>query len=141
MLLGLFVFFFSVVANAAEPAKPVFVKAACTGKLSSAVLQRFEEELRRSQRYQRISTVDDNGRMDVVLQVYLSCAEHDNLAAVAIVYGLAHCFESKHCRVAMDGNTLTAILCDSNGIENCGQLLFRSFDNYVSRYPTPLRLE
>ncbi len=134
-------FFSSFVANAAEPAKSVFVKATCTGKLSSAVLHRFEEELRRSQRYQLISTVDDNGRMDVVLQVHVSCAEHDNFVAVAIVYGLAKCFEPKHCRVTMDGNTLTAILCDSNGIENCGQLLFRSFDSYVSRYPMPLKLE
>ena len=142
LFLTLLLILSSLTASAAEPARPVFVKATCTGKLSSVVLQTFKEELRTSQKYQPISTVDDNGRMDVVLQVDMSCAEHDNVAAVAIVYGVAKCFGPKNCHVAMDGNSLTAVLCDSNGTGDCGRMIFRSFDSYVNRpNSTPLKLE
>jgi hypothetical protein len=132
----------SLIANAAVPPKSVFVKAACSGKLGSVVLNTFKEELRTSPKYQPISTLDDNGQMDVVIRVQMSCAEHETVTAVATVYGVAKCFGFRDCHVTMDGNSLTVILCDSNAIGDCGRVLFRSFDGYVSSLnTTPLKLE
>jgi len=141
-LLAILLVLSSLLAHAAEVPKSVFVRATCSGVLSSATLNAFKEALRTSQKYQTILTVDDGGRMDVIIQVDMSCAEHDNVAAIAIVYGLAKCFGPKNCHVTIDGGSLTATLCDSNGVGECGRLLFRSFDSYVSRpHSTPLKLE
>jgi hypothetical protein len=126
-----FLIFFFPKSIAAQQIKPVFVRADCNGQLSSAVLNTLKENLRASQKYQLISSVDDNGRMDVVLQVNVSCAERDNFAALGAVYGVAKCFGPRNCRVTMDGSSVTAILCDRNGIGECGRLFFQSFDNYV----------
>ena|SRR5579872_174446 len=118
---------------ASQSPKPVFIRSNCKTTLSSGLLQNFKQQLRDSRRYTVVSTVDDNGKMDVVLQVDVSCAEHGDLTAIASVYGIAKCFGAQNCHVTMDGDSLTAILCDSNGISNCGRLLFRSFDGYVAR--------
>src|ERR1700720_4606105 len=73
----------SQTAHASEGPRSVFVKAICNGKLSAAVLASFREGIRTSQKYQLIPTLDDNGRMDVVLEVEMSCTERNNAVAIA----------------------------------------------------------
>jgi hypothetical protein len=127
-------------ANATENARPVFVKALCNGKLSSAVLSSLREVIRSSNKYRIIATLDDSGRMDEVLEVEMSCTERDNVVAIATIYGMAKCFGAENCHASMDGSSLSVALCDSNATAACGQALFKAFDAYTS-HPNPAQLK
>jgi hypothetical protein len=141
LFLGLAVILASLTVAAQARPQSVFVKATCNGKLSSVMRSSFIEEIRASQKYQSIPDLGDNGRMDVVLHVQMSCTERDNVAAVATVYGAAKCFGPRNCHATMDGTSLSVTLCDPNALESCGRALFKAFDDYVSnKLTTPLRL-
>jgi hypothetical protein len=75
LLLALLFVLSPFIRSDAQGPKSVFVKATCDGTLSVAVVSTFKEEIRTSKRYQLISTLDDNRRMDVVIDVRMSCVE------------------------------------------------------------------
>jgi hypothetical protein len=115
-----------------EP-RPVFVKALCEGKLSSAVVSAFKQEISTSHRYRLIPSMDDNGRMDVVVSIQMSCTEREKIAAIATVYGKAKCFGPSNCHGAFDVPSLRVDLCDFDAAVDCGRMLFEAFENYLSR--------
>jgi hypothetical protein len=132
----------SFAANAAENPRHVSIKAVCLGKVSSAVLSSFKEEIRTSRKYQLVPNLSDNGRMDVVLTIDVKCAERDDVAAVATVYGKAKCFSPTNCHLAIDGSSMRSDLCDSKAAAECGRTLFRAFDDYVTNpLGPPLKLQ
>jgi hypothetical protein len=142
LLLALLFVLSPFIRSDAQGPKSVFVKATCDGTLSVAVVNTFKEEIRTSKRYQLISTLDDNRRMDVVIDVRMSCVEQDKFAAIAAVYGVAKCFGPKNCHVSTDGNSVSALLCSSNGAGDCGRILFKAFDTYASDPSNvPLKLQ
>ncbi len=132
--------FASLAANAVENPTPLFIRAACDGKISSVVLSSFKEEVRTSTRYQLVPTLDDNGRKDKVLTIYMSCAERSDVVAVATNYGWAHCYSSRDCRGTVDGNSIKSALCNVGAAAECGRGLFKAFDDYVSGPRPPLKL-
>jgi hypothetical protein len=127
----------SLIAKSNDSPKPVFVKATCQGKISSAVLVYFREGIRASQRYQLVPSLSDNGKMDVVLTVDISCTERSDMAAVALVYGKARCLSVKNCHLSIDGSSIRSYLCDSNAATECGSALFKAFDDYMSNPLSP----
>jgi hypothetical protein len=139
VLLMLFVLAPSV-SHAAEGPRSVFVKEVCGGRLSAIILSAFKGEVRNSQKYQLVPTLDDNGRMNVVLEIEMSCTDRDSVVAIATVYGAAKCFGPNNCHATIDGSSLSASLCDSNALAECGRALFKVFDGYMS-HPNPARLK
>ncbi len=127
-------------ANAAESPIPLFIRAACDGKLSSVVLFSLKEEIRTSTKYQLTPGLDDNGRMDKVLTIYMSCAERSDVVAVATNYGMAHCFSGTDCRGAVDAISIKSALCAADAAAECGRALFKAFDDYVRTPRPPLKL-
>jgi hypothetical protein len=127
----------SLAANGAKSPSPVFVKAACDGKISSAVISTLREEIGNSQKYRLVRTVADNGQMDVVLTIEVNCTERNKLAAIATIFGRAKCFGVKNCHLAIDGSSLRSDLCDSDGVTECVRTLFRAFDDNVSNPLAP----
>lgn len=127
----------AVAASGADGAKPVFVKAKCVDKVSSSALSSFREALGASERYRLVSSLDDAGRMDVVLSVQMSCTQRDNVVAVASVYGIAKCFGPRNCHVAFDVTSLRADFCDSSAAPECGRALFKAFDDYMNNPNRP----
>jgi hypothetical protein len=123
----------SLAANTAESPRPVFIHHACDDKISYAVISSLKEEIRTSQKYQLVPTLDDNGRMDVVLTIQMSCTERNDAAAVATVYGKGKCFGHNNCHGAFDVSSLRADFCDSNAAVECGRSLFKAFDDYTKR--------
>jgi hypothetical protein len=119
-------------ANAAENSRSVFISAACDGRISSAVLSSLRDGIRTSYKYRLVRTLDDEGRMGVVLTIDMNCTESKEIAAVAIAYGLARCVSSTDCRQSVDGNSIRSALCDSIAAEACGRALFKVFDNYMN---------
>jgi hypothetical protein len=137
LVLILFFALASLTANAADKPSSVFIKAMCDGKLSSAALSAFQEEIRSSQKYQLIPTLDDNGKMDVVAHVEMSCVEHHNsVVAVATVYGMAKCFGPNNCHSSLAGSTLSVALCDPNSVALCARAFFKDFDRYINSEDT-----
>jgi hypothetical protein len=115
----------------AENQKSVFIHAACDGKSSSAALASLRQVIRTSQKYQLVHTLDDDGRMGIVLSIYMSCAERNDVIAVATSYGLAKCYGEKNCHLSVDGHSIKSTLCDARSAAECGQMLFQSFDDYM----------
>jgi hypothetical protein len=123
----------SLAASAAEMPKDVFIHALCDGKASSDVLSSLRDSIRASQKYQVVSTLDDEGRMGVVLTVYMNCVDRNNLVSIATGYGLAKCYSGKNCHLSVDGSSIKATLCDASAAAECGRSLFTSFDEYVKK--------
>ena len=132
----------SFAASAAAEPRPVYIKADCDEKISSAVLSFFSEGIRNSQKYRLAPTLTDDGRMDVVATINMSCTERNYIASVAIAYGRAKCFSATNCHLSIDGSSIRSTLCDSNAAAECGRELFKAFDDYISRpNPAPQKLE
>ena len=127
----------SLAVSAAESPRPVFIRAACDGKVSSIVLSSLREEIRTSREYELASTLDDNGRMDEVHTIYMSCTERKAVAAVATNYGLARCLSGTNCHSIVDGSSIRSDLCDASAAEECGRALFKAFDDYISNPNAP----
>lgn len=126
------------VANAAETPRPVSIKATCDGKISSTVISTLREKIGNSQKYRLVHTLTDDGqKMDVVLTIDINCTERNKFVAIATVYGRAKCFGVHNCHLAIDGSTLRSDLCDSDGVAECGQTLFKAFDDFVNNPLAP----
>jgi hypothetical protein len=124
-------------ANAADNPKPVFIRAVCEGKISSSILVSLREKIRTSQKYRLISTLDDDGRMDTVMAVYMNCAERGDVAAVATTYGQGKCVSALNCRILVEGVSIRSALCEAQATVECGLALFNAFDAYVNRGNPP----
>ena len=133
--------FFTVATLAASasdvPKSSVFVKAACEGKLSSAVLATLKEEIGNSPKFHLVPNLTDEGRMGELLTIALACSERADVIAVATTYGKAKCFPGAYCHQAADGSSLKVSLCDSNAIAECGKALFKTFDDYAGHMNSP----
>jgi hypothetical protein len=130
-----------VVAYAADMQKPVFVKGTCLDPISSGVLTSLKDEIRKSQKYRWAQNQGDGDQMGVVLTINMNCTERRNVAAIATVFGAAKCFSDRNCHHAIDASSIRSDLCDANAASDCGQALFKAFDDYI-RNPirAPLKL-
>lgn len=134
--------FSSSLAYAETRQKPLFIMAKCDGKLSSVVLSALKDAAAASQEYQLISSLDDNGHLDQVQTIHLTCAENNEVTAVATQFGIAKCQSTTVCHSVVDGLSLNVALCNASLSIGCGRALFKAFDAYINRpSPTPLRLE
>ena len=124
-------------ANPAEKPKSVFIHATCDGsKVFSDTLSSLREGIHTSQKYQLVRTLNDEGRMAVVLTIYIDCAERNGIVAVATSYGLAKCYSDKNCHLSVDGNSIKSTLCDASNAAECGRTIFKAFDDYLN-HPNP----
>lgn len=128
LLLTVSVAFASLVAHASDQLKPVFVRTNCSLKSGSVVLSAFEEALQNSKKYELVSDLSDNGKMDVVISVQMICEEDKGNVAVASIYGLVKCIGPKNCHAFVDGSTLTALLSEPGVEKQSGVNLFKQFD-------------
>jgi TPR repeat protein len=125
--------------------RPVFIAfpkpATCDGKLASVLLSSFKEALSASQRHELIRDLSDNGKMDTVLIVQMSCEERNNSVSVTSTYGEAKCFGPKNCHAALDPRTGNVLSCDPNGEPICGKELFKEFEYVLATTGIDVRLE
>jgi hypothetical protein len=122
--------------------KPLFVMAKCDGKLSSTVLSALKDAATASQKYYLISTLDDNGRLDMVQTIHLTCTENKDVTAIASQFGVAKCQTKTVCHSGIDGLSLNVALCNANLSVDCGRALFKAFDDYVNNpLATPPKLQ
>lgn len=129
-------------AHAETRQTPLFIKAKCDGKLSSVVLSAFKDAAVASQKYELVASLDDNGRLDTVQAIYLSCVENKDVTAIATQFGITKCKSATVCHSVIDGLSLNAALCNANLSSDCGRALFRVFEAYMDRpNPTPLKVE
>jgi hypothetical protein len=125
--------------HAADITKPVFVRAHCDKKLSSMVVSSLKAAIIASGKYRLVSRLDDDGKLDLVHTIYMTCAENNDVTAVATQYGVAKCHSSKECGSISDGDSLNVSLCNANLSADCGRALFNEFDYYIG-LNRPLKL-
>jgi hypothetical protein len=131
-----------VLAYAEDQPKPVFIKATCDGKLASTLFSSFKEAIKSSKKYEVVPDLSDKGKMDVVLNIVMTCGERNNAVSIASVYGLSKCFGSKNCHAALNGSTLNVLMCDPNGETVCGRELFKELEYVLSTVGMPsIKLE
>ena len=118
------------VFRAAETREPVFIKTNCQGKISSAVLSELRAQIGRSQKYRVVERVEDEGRMDAVLALYMNCTERDDIIAIATVYGKARCLSANNCHLSIDASSISSDLCDPKAAAECGRELFKALYDY-----------
>src|ERR1700688_1424682 len=96
--------------------------------------------LRRS--IQLVASLDDNGHLDTVQTIYMTCAENNDVTAVATQFGIAKCRSTTVCHSVIDGISLNVALCNANLSADCGRALLKAFDAYINRpNPTPLNVD
>jgi hypothetical protein len=139
VILVLFLTTASLSAYAADTTQPVFVRARCDKKLSSIVISALKEAITASGKYRLVSSFDDEGKLDLVHTIYMTCAENNDVSAVATQYGIGKCHSSKECGSINDGDSLNVSLCNANLSEDCGRALFKAFDYYMG-LNRPLKL-
>ena len=125
-------------AYAADSTQPVFVRSRCDKKLSSVVLSSLKDAITASGKYRLVSSLDNDGKLDVIHAIYMMCAENNDVTAVA-QYGAARCHNSKECGSVNDGESLNVSLCNANLSADCGRALFKAFDYYIG-LNRPLKL-
>jgi hypothetical protein len=118
-------------ARGFDGSRPVFIHASCESKTSATLLSSLKDQLSMSQKYAVVPAVDDNGRMDVVLEIYMDCEEHNDVVAIATTYGKGKCLSLHQCGSMIDGSSIKSTLCEVGAISQCGKILFTSFDKYV----------
>ncbi|MGA9354082.1 MAG: hypothetical protein WBV46_10360 [Terriglobales bacterium] len=128
-------------AQESKPVLPAFVKAKCDGKLSSVVLSSFKDTLTASKEYRLTATLNDDGRNNKLLYIQMSCVERNNIVAVATAYGLAKCVGPNECHMALDGSSMSPMLCDPSGEVECGAELFKAFVLYLSTAKPILKVD
>jgi len=132
----------SFVARGETGQKPLFIRAKCDGKLSSIVVSGLREAANASPKYRLVPGLDDNGRLDTVQTIYLTCVENNEFTAVATQFGIAKCQSTTVCHSVIDGFSLNACLCTASRSSDCGRALFKVFDAYVNRpNQAPLQVE
>jgi len=123
----------SLFARAETSKKPLVITAKCDGKLSSIVLSALKEAASASQNYEVVASLNDNGRLDTVQTIHMTCAENKEVTAVASQFGIAKCRSTAICNSVIDGLSLNVALCNANLSAECGRALFDTFDTYVNR--------
>jgi hypothetical protein len=132
----------SYLAHAEEGKRPLFIMAKCDGKLSSVVLSSLKDAAKASEKYEQVSSLNDNGRLDVVQTIHLTCAENKDVTAIATQFGIAKCQSTTVCHSVVDGLSLNVALCNANLSADCGRAIFKAFDAYINRpNPTPLKVD
>jgi hypothetical protein len=132
----------SHLAHTQTSTKPLFIKAKCDGKLSSPIVPALKDAARASQKYDLVDSLDDNGRLDTVQTIYLTCVENRGVTAIATQFGIAKCQSPTVCHSVIDGLSLNAALCPASRSPDCGRALFKVFDAYINRpNPTPLKVD
>ena len=124
-------------ANADTPKSSVFVKSACDGKISTAIIASLKTEIEASQKYHSVPNLSDEGRMGEVVTIQIACSERADVAAIATTFGKGKCFPGAYCHGVVDGSSLKSALCDLNASVECGRTLFKAFDDYVSHMNSP----
>jgi len=122
--------FASMFCQAQTSQKPLFVMAQCDGKVSSLIVTALKNAA--SQKYHLISTVNDIGRRGLVQTIQLICGEHEDVAAIATLFGVAKCKSTKLCLAKSDDRSLNVALCDTNLFVVCGRAIFEKFDAYIT---------
>jgi hypothetical protein len=117
--------------------KPVFIHANCDGQTTASVLASLKEQIAASRRYVVIPRLEDNGKMDEVLEIYMHCTQRDDMVAVATSYGKGRCLSWNKCGSMVDGSSIKSTLCDGRGAGECGRALFVSFEEYASGQKEP----
>lgn len=140
MILALFLAVTSL-SYAADATQPVFIRAAprCDNKLSTIVLASLKEAISASGKYRLISSLDDEGKLDLVHTIYMACVENNDVSSVATQYGIGKCRSGKECGSIIDGDSLNVSLCNANLSPDCGRALFKAF-NYYMGLNRPLKL-
>jgi hypothetical protein len=132
----------SMFCQAQNSPRPLFIMAKCDGKFSSVVLSALKDAATASQRYFLIPTLNDNGRLDLVQTIHMTCAENKDVTAVATQFGIAKCQSTTVCHSGIDGLSLNVALCNTNLSADCGRALFKTFDAYINRpNAMPLKIE
>jgi hypothetical protein len=131
----------AVHAQDSKPPIPTFVKAKCDGKLPSVLLSSFRNALTASKAYRLAATLHDDSPGGKVLFIQMSCVERNNTVAVASAYGIAKCVNANECHMALDGSSMTALLCDPNGETQCGVELFKELVSYASTAKPILKVD
>jgi hypothetical protein len=139
VILVLFLTTVSLSAHAADTTQPVFLRARCDKKLSSIVISTLKDAITASGKYRLVSGLDDEGKLDLVHSIYMTCAENNDVSSVATQYGIAKCRSSKECSSVIDGESLNVSLCNANQSADCGRALFKMFDYYIG-LNRPLKL-
>lgn len=132
VLVGL-VISISFLAHAQTSPKPLFIRAKCDGKLSSTVLSALKDAARASQKYELVDSLNDDGRLNIVQTIYLTCVENNEVTSIATQFGIARCISPTVCHSVIDGDSLNASLCTARRSSDCGRALFKVFDAYTSR--------
>jgi len=94
------------------------------------VLSELRVQIGSSQKYRVAERVEDEGRMDTVLALYMSCTERKDIIAIATVYGKAKCLSSNNCHLSIDASSISSDLCDPKAAAECGRTLFKALDDY-----------
>jgi hypothetical protein len=132
----------SFLAHAETRQRQLFIRAKCDGKLSSVVLSALKEAVVVSQKYELVASLNDNGRLDIVQTIYMTCVENHEVTAIATQFGIAKCQSTTVCHSGIDGLSLNVALCNANLSADCGRALFKTFDAYINRpNSTPLKIE
>jgi hypothetical protein len=93
------------------------------------VVSSLKEAITASGKYRLVSSLDDEGILGHT--IYMTCAENNDVTAVASQYGIAKCHSSKECGSINDGDSLNVSLCNANLSADCGRALFKAFDYYI----------
>jgi hypothetical protein len=120
-----------------DGAKATFIKTNCAGKISSVLLSSLRNEIGASLKYRLTDTLDDDGQMDTVFTIYMTCSERESVTGIASVFGQAKCFSKTECHLVADGSSLRSDLCDSTAATECGRSLFKVFEDYTSNPRAP----
>jgi hypothetical protein len=132
LILVVFLATSSLASQANDAAQGLFLKTRCEGKLSSVVLSSLKDAIGASQKFRLVSSLDDDGRFDTVQTIYLTCAENNEVTAVATSYGIAKCRTKTQCASVQDGISLNVALCNANLSADCGRALFKAFEFYLN---------
>lgn len=131
----------SFLAHAEEGKKPLFILAKCDGRLSSVVLSALKDSAKASEKYEQVPSLNDNGRLELVQTIHVTCVENKEVTAVATQFGVAKCQSATVCHSVVDGLSLNVALCNANLSVDCGRAIFKVFDAYINRpNPTPLKV-
>lgn len=132
-ILGFIVNSALAVAQTSTSPRLVFIHATCDGKEAGAVLGSLKERMAGSRKYAVIPRLDDDGRTDEVLEIYMHCSQRNDTVAIATSYGRGRCVAVNRCGSMIDGSSIKSTLCDGRATDECGKILFNSFDEYVTR--------
>lgn len=105
------------------------------------LLSSFRDTLTTSKAYRLAATLHDDSPGGKVLFVQMSCVERNNTVAVASAYGIAKCVGPNECHMALDGSSMTALLCDPGGETQCGVELFKELVFYANTAKPILKVD